>query len=519
MHHPTRPRTRAALGVLALGTAAITLTGCFQSGPKAATYDGKDPSQIQAATIQLTGQGTFIAPDTLDPDEQAWAGSGFFITPGGLAVTNNHVVSGAGTLTANIGGDTTKSYKVTVLGASECYDLAVVKIGGLKGDASFLAWQKDPIQTGENVEALGFPLGDPTFSLTKGNVEKNDIPLSLNWAELSHAIQHTAGIRPGNSGGPLINEKGELVGVNFAGDDSSATSNYAIGRDDAMPIIGQLAQGDDVLSLGLNIQAQDPDDQYGITGIWVQGVKAGSPADKAGIKPGDVLQKLGGVSVGMDGTITDYCHVLDTQGTDSAISVEVYRPSTDEMLDGEVNGDAIQVTQENVYGGGDSSDNGDLPSGYTGVESDDSRLWVNQVPDTWTDTDTEANDNGNEVFYAAPDLDAFDNLEGSGLQFVGYSYGAYDVDTAAGAFTQLFDGLSSCSADPSTTGASQGDSYFTGKLWLYNCSGGSAFAILAFDLTDQSASGVIQVSLFPADSGDMDTTLQNIIDTFGLEGF
>src|SRR5690606_15004277 len=124
-------------------------------------------------------------------------------------------------------------------------------------------------------------------------------------------------IRGGNSGGPLVDAEGRVVGVNYAGDDS-LDYNFAIHRDVAQGVIEDLADGKRVASIGINAKAWQSDDGS-LAGIWVQSVEAGGPADAAGVEPGDLLYKFGGVSVGTDGTLGQYCQVLDTQGVDATI--------------------------------------------------------------------------------------------------------------------------------------------------------------------------------------------------------
>jgi serine protease Do len=101
----------------------------------------------------------------------AGSGSGFIISADGLAVTNNHVVTGAATLEVFIGGDTTKGYNADVVGVSECNDLAVIDIDA-PGDLPRFDWYDGEVKAGLDVYAAGFPLGDPEFTLTKGIVAK-----------------------------------------------------------------------------------------------------------------------------------------------------------------------------------------------------------------------------------------------------------------------------------------------------------------------------------------------------------
>jgi len=273
----------------------------------------------------IVGQGTKIEPGTLNPAENAWIGTGWFFTPDGYAVTNNHVVTGAGSLKVYLGGDQNQARNAQIVSASECYDLAVIKVDYGDAKAPFLAWYDGEITEGIEVYSAGYPgvLG-AEYTLTKGIVSQADTASPSPWADVEHAIEHDARIRGGNSGGPLINTNARVLGVNYAGSDQS-DSNSAIGRASAKDTIEKLKNGEIVLSLGLNLQANQPQENGAPAGIWVSSVLPGGPADKAGIKPGDVIDKLNGVSMGESGVLRGYCDVLRTNGVDATMSVEVWR--------------------------------------------------------------------------------------------------------------------------------------------------------------------------------------------------
>ena len=168
---------------------------------------------VQGAVIQIEAQGTFVDPE-FGEYSGAGRGSGFIIDPSGIAVTNNHVVTGAALLKVWIGGDTSKTYNARILGVSECSDLAVIDI---EGDGfPYLDWYDQPIKVGLDVYTAGFPLGDPEYTLTKGIVSKESADGETNWASVDSVIMHDATINPGNSGGPLVDQDGKVVGINYA---------------------------------------------------------------------------------------------------------------------------------------------------------------------------------------------------------------------------------------------------------------------------------------------------------------
>ena len=239
------------------------------SGAKGARRDGDSPAtstaagqepralakQVQPPRIRIVARGSY-ADLGQDVTEGTWSGSGFFIDPSGLAVTNNHVVTGASTLDVFVNG-ATEPVNARVLGVSECADLAVIKVDGSGFDALKLQTAKPAV--GTDVWSAGFPLGDTEFTWHHGNVSKADASGDTDWASVSHVIEHDAVINPGSSGGPLVNTQGEVVGVNYAGNDKTRQA-FAIGMDEAQGIIEQLEAGTDVASTGLAGQAYVSDD-------------------------------------------------------------------------------------------------------------------------------------------------------------------------------------------------------------------------------------------------------------------
>lgn len=336
---------------------------------------------VQGAVVQIVAQGTFVDPE-YGEYTGAGSGSGFIIDPSGLAVTNNHVVTGAATLTVYIGGDTTTAYNAKILGVSECSDLAVIDI---EGDGfPYMEWYSGDIHVGLDIYTAGFPLGEPEYTLTKGIVSKSSAGGETSWASIKEVIMHDATINPGNSGGALITADGKVVGVNYRGR-GDQDQYFAIGRDVAVPIIETLKTGQDVDSIGVNGSAVVWGEQSEYSGIWVSSVATGSPAQRTGIQGGDIITMMEGISLGSDGTLFDYCKIIRTQGATAAMAVEVLRFSTSEFLEGQLNGTPLVVT----FSGGDagtssdgdgqtsSSTAGDPPAYY--VEEFDT-----EFPENWS---------------------------------------------------------------------------------------------------------------------------------------
>ncbi|WP_294181710.1 S1C family serine protease [uncultured Schumannella sp.] len=403
---PARIRSRASRAVAFLAIpATLTLSSCLPISLGGTHDDGTvDFDGVQSATIQIEAVGTFVDPSE-GGYEAAGRGSGFVIDESGIAVTNNHVVVGAGTLKVWLGGDTGTTLNAKVLGSSECLDLAVIDLQ----DAGYpyMGWRSDDISTAIDVYAAGFPLGDPTFTMTRGIVSKASTAGETPWASLDRVIEHDARIRGGNSGGPLVDQDGRVVGVNYAGNDQHDL-NLAIHRDEVLSVIEQLAAGEDVLSLGINATALMGEDGVGL-GVWVSSVKSGSAADQAGILPGDLLTRMEGVTLATDGTLGDYCDVLRTHGQDATLSVELYRPSEGIYYRGKVN-DGSAVTAVTVLGNDGGTGGGAASGEYVSVV-DDTQSMIVEVPASWNQSDGSVWTDGNGFRYAhieaSPNLAAY----------------------------------------------------------------------------------------------------------------
>ncbi|CAN5329217.1 hypothetical protein BH18ACT5_BH18ACT5_12310 [soil metagenome] len=333
---------------------------------------------LPSATIQIVSTGTFVTPD-VGAFEGGGAGSGFIIDPSGVAVTNSHVVSGAGLIEVYIGGSS-EAVNARILGVSECNDLAVIDLEG--GGYNYLEWYDGDIFSGLDVEAAGYPLGEPEFALTQGIISKADAPGDTDWASVEAILEHDARIREGNSGGPLVTEEMQVVGVNYAGRDDT-DQNYAISVTEAQPIVERLTAGEDVDSVGINGYAIFSDD--GTSGVWVETVQPGSPADRVGITGGDIVTELAGVSAGFDGTMADFCDVIRTQGGEEVIPIEVIRAETSQVLRGQLNGEALVEALSFADELGTTEDTGSY-SVYEVITDDTGAISV-EVPTEWGEID------------------------------------------------------------------------------------------------------------------------------------
>ncbi len=313
--HPA-PRKRWAVAVaVCLGAAA-----CSSDGGSKESADGSVIGKSKDAVIQIDVTGTFANLDGGTDENQEGRGSGFVISKDGLAVTNNHVVTGATKISVRVPGKT-DPVPAKVLGASECADLAVIDLDG--DGYSALDWADKAPDIGDEVQAVGYPLGVREITLKPGVVEKVQGPEATDWAAVGGVMQHSAEIQPGNSGGPLVNKSGKVVGVNYAGSQEKK-EYHAITAESARPLVERLAKGESVDSLGINAQAIALEDEEA-GGVFVASMTTGSAPDKLGVRPGDVLLRLEEQPLANDGTMLDYCGVIRSRDTQKPLRVGLVR--------------------------------------------------------------------------------------------------------------------------------------------------------------------------------------------------
>src|ERR1700754_902704 len=237
------------------------------------------------------------------------SGSGVIISEDGYIVTNNHVVDGADEVTVTLSNK--KSFKAKVVATDPSTDLAVVKVEA-KGLPFLLYGNSDDVKVGQWVLAVGYPLSLET-TVTAGIVSAKGRSIDINrrqsQAPVESFIQTDAAVNPGNSGGPLINPQGQLIGINSA--IASPTGSYA-GYSFTIPVNIVKKVVNDIMKFGTSQRAylgiEYPNDNtteeqrkaQGIKdgeGIFVNDVRSNSAALAAGIKQGDIITKLNGDEV------------------------------------------------------------------------------------------------------------------------------------------------------------------------------------------------------------------------------
>lgn len=239
------------------------------------------------------------------PRKRQGAGSGFFISADGLIVTNNHVVDGAEKIRVRLADDTEMQAKI--VGRDPATDVAVIKIDG-KGPFNPLSLgDSDLLRVGEWVMAVGNPLA-MEHTVTVGVVSAKGRTLGIsadpNSRSFEDFIQTDAAINMGNSGGPLVNVRGEVVGINTAINAAGQNLGFAIPVNTIKMVLPQLKEKGKVVRgyLGVQITNVDQKAQESFKlpsreGALVQSVTKGGPADKGGIREGDVIVTAGGTAV------------------------------------------------------------------------------------------------------------------------------------------------------------------------------------------------------------------------------
>ena len=228
-------------------------------------------------------------------------GSGFVVNGDGYVVSNNHVVDGASEIRVKLSDG--REFPAKVLGRDPKTDLALLKIE-VTGLPTIPMGDSEALQVGEPVMAIGNPFGLEQ-TVTTGIVSGTG--RVIGGGPYDDFIQTDASINPGNSGGPLINSRGQAVGINaaiFSQTGGSIGIGFAIPVNLAKPVLTQLADGGRVVRgwLGVSIQPVTPELAKSLklsetAGALVSSVTEGSPAAKAGLKPGDVILEFNGERV------------------------------------------------------------------------------------------------------------------------------------------------------------------------------------------------------------------------------
>ena len=344
----------AALVAAGLGAGVAIGYGASSGGSQTVATAKTSHMSAAATSTPATEVDTGLVDiDTVLGDTTARAaGTGMVLTSTGIVLTNNHVVEGATSISVRDVGNG-RTYRATVLGYDETKDLAVMKLTGASGLGTVTIGDSASVAVGEAVVAIGNAGGTGgTPHVADGTVTALDQSIVAGDAgsgrkeDLEGLIETDAGVEAGDSGGPLVTTSGVVIGMDtaasttqsasFGASTSTTTQAYAIAIDTAISIAKAIEAGRSSSSVHLGataflgVRVEAGNDVGGSPGALVAGFSSGSPAEAAGMSPGDVI-------TGIDGNTV-------TSPTILAEILERYRP-----------GESVTVTFTTATGTGTSA--------------------------------------------------------------------------------------------------------------------------------------------------------------------
>jgi S1-C subfamily serine protease len=265
-------------------------------------------SGAPAAAARTPRSGVVLITTRLAVAGETSAGTGIVLTSSGRVLSNNHVIRGATSVSVTTPNG--HSYPATVQGYSISKDVALLKLSGARGLVTASIGDSNRVQVGQSVTAVGNAGGSGSLSVVTGKIVDTGRVITVtdsegNTARLTNMIETSAPLVPGDSGGPLL-LGGRVIGIDAAGPRGfrfeSGSDGFAIPINTAVSLAGQIQSGrrSSTVHVGptafLGVALAAPDASGG-RGAAVEQVVAGSPADRAGIAPGDVLTAIGGRTV------------------------------------------------------------------------------------------------------------------------------------------------------------------------------------------------------------------------------
>ncbi len=270
------------------------------------------------------------------PRAMVGSGSGVIISPDGYIVTNNHVIANASNLEVTLNNN--KTYTAKLIGTDPNTDIALIKVDG-DDDFPFIPFgDSNNVKIGEWVLAVGNPF-NLTSTVTAGIISAKARDLNQFDGNPQSFIQTDAAVNRGNSGGALVNTRGELIGINTA--ITSETGSYvgysfAVPSNNARKVIEDIMEYGNVQRgiLGIQVGNINPQiaEKYGISeteGVFVGGIEKGSGADKGGIKEGDIIKKLDGYKVSKFADLAGY---IGSKRPNDVIEVTVMRNGDEKTI-------------------------------------------------------------------------------------------------------------------------------------------------------------------------------------------
>jgi putative serine protease PepD len=325
---PPPRRQRSLAGIVAAALIAGIVGGAAGFGGAYALLDAgrvgttlssspQAPDAVNAAPGSVAAAAQTVLPSTVDiravTGQGAAEGSGVVLTADGDVLTNNHVVAGGGQITVTLADGT--EHAATVVGSSPSYDLAVIRLQNVSGLTPATLGESSSLQVGQPVVAIGSPRG-LTGTVTSGIVSALDrtvaVPGEDGTAVVYNGLQTDAPINQGNSGGPLVNLDGQVVGINSAIATAGGQDSGSIGLGFTIPVDQARRVAQEIMDTGaatkpvLGVQGSinaDTDD-----GAPIAAVQPGSPAAAAGLQAGDVVTRVG------DAKVADFADLMARVG-------------------------------------------------------------------------------------------------------------------------------------------------------------------------------------------------------------
>ena len=325
-----------------VGGVAATVAGSSSGGSTSVAVSdrsgtgGADVSatKVKAGDAMTSSQiyskyGGSVVSVNVKTSQGEGAGTGFFISEDGYILTCNHVTEGASAISVVL--TDTKSYEAELVGSDEDLDVAVLKVKN-PGNAKFpyvVLGDSKQLTVGDSVTAIGNALGTLANTLTTGVVSALDRAISMSDGTAMSLLQTDCTVNSGNSGGPLFNQYGEVIGIvnakysssniSFGGEASIEGIGFAIPINDVQKILDDLMKhgyvtGKPYLGITVSTVSSVTAQQYSnmVVGAYVNSVSEGSCAEKAGIKTGDIVTQVDGKD------ITTSAELIDAKNTHKA---------------------------------------------------------------------------------------------------------------------------------------------------------------------------------------------------------
>jgi len=301
------------------------------SGDKTALSTVEIANKVGPATVSIIAEVPYSAYGQAATAEAS--GSGFIVSADGYIVTNNHVVEGASSVQVMVPG-VTDPIDAKVVGTDTTTDVAVLKID--RTDLPYVTLgDSDALEVGELAVAIGNPFGELAGSVTVGVISALDREVTISNSTYN-LLQTDASINSGNSGGPLVNSYGEVIGITNAKVSDGEGIGFAIPINDIKTVIEDLVNngyvtGRPVLGVGVLTVDAATAEQYGWpVGAYVREITAGGAAEKAGLAVGDIITKVDGQDIT---TSEEVSAIKNTHSVGDSLTLTIYR-----------NGDTIELT-------------------------------------------------------------------------------------------------------------------------------------------------------------------------------